>query len=83
MDFAMDYGQHVLTSTCEKCKKTTCVRCQERTCLNCKRTFTDHHNVGMIADYGICIECGIWMTEKYKQVETPKKEPGTSKEGVA
>ncbi|HZD59985.1 MAG TPA: hypothetical protein VE439_05980 [Anaerolineae bacterium] len=51
--------------------------------MNCKRTFTDHHNVGMIADYGICIECGIWMTEKYKQVETPKKEPGTSKEGVA
>ncbi|MEW5705685.1 MAG: hypothetical protein AB1743_02645 [Actinomycetota bacterium] len=70
----MYYDDFILSQACVKCRKKTCVRCQDRICLNCKDSFSDRHNVDMITDFGVCVACGILLTEKYMSGAEPKRE---------
>ncbi len=64
----MSHGEYLLSKTCEKCGRVSCVRCMKRTCFNCQRTFIDRHDhqdVEMITNTGVCVECGMLLTQKH------------------
>ncbi|MCL6473355.1 MAG: hypothetical protein K6T91_11190 [Firmicutes bacterium] len=64
----MRYGEYILSSTCEKCKRVSCIRCMRRTCMHCQRTFFDrihHQDVELITNTGVCTYCGSLLTQVY------------------
>ncbi len=64
----MSHGEYLLSKACAKCGRVGCIQCMIRTCLNCKRIFIDHDNhrdVEMITNTGVCVECGLLLTQRY------------------